>query len=129
MNLNRILVCVDGSGQADSATDVAASLAKKCDASLVILHVVETLPSGRLRQELDDFLSQRRGILTMDGILEACGRDVVEAAERRARENGIERVETVVAVGSAATQIVDVARARGIDLIVLGRRGQDTVTE
>jgi nucleotide-binding universal stress UspA family protein len=129
MNLDKILVGVDGSVQADSATDAAASLAKRCGASLVILHVVETIPSGSLRQELDDYLSQRRGILTQDEIHEAFGRDIVEAAERRARQMGVEELETVVAVGSAAAQIVDVAHARGIDLIVLGRRGRSTMTE
>jgi nucleotide-binding universal stress UspA family protein len=129
MNLDKILVGVDGSVQADSATDAAASLAKRCGASLVILHVVETIPSGSLRQELGDYLSQRRGILTQDEIHEAFGRDIVEAAERRARQMGVEQLETVVAVGSAAAQIVDVAHARGIDLIVLGRRGRSTMTE
>ena len=64
MNLDKILVGVDGSVRADSATDAAASLAKRCGALLVILHVVETIPSGPLRQELADYLSQRRGILT-----------------------------------------------------------------
>jgi nucleotide-binding universal stress UspA family protein len=129
MNLDKILVGVDGSVQADSATDAGASLAKRCGASLVILHVVEANPSGSLRQELDDYLSQRRGILTQDEIHEAFGRDIVEAAERRARQMGVEELETVVAVGSAAAQIVDVAHARGIDLIVLGRRGRSTMTE
>jgi nucleotide-binding universal stress UspA family protein len=129
MNLDKILVGVDGSVQADSATDAGASLAKRCGASLVILHVVETIPSGSLRQELGDYLSQRRGILTQDEIHEAFGRDIVEAAERRARQMGVEELETVVAVGSAAAQIVDVAHARGIDLIVLGRRGRSTMTE
>jgi len=129
MNLDKILVGVDGSVRADSATDAAASLAKRCGASLVILHVVETIPSGPLRQELADYLSQRRGILTQDEIKRGFGRDIVEAAERRARQMGAEQLETVVAVGSAAAQIVDVAHARGIDLIVLGRRGRGTMTE
>ena len=129
MNLDKILVGVDGSVRADSATDAAASLAKRCGALLVILHVVETIPSGPLRQELADYLSQRRGILTQDEIKRGFGRDIVEAAERRARQMGAEQLETVVAVGSAAAQIVDVAHARGIDLIVLGRRGRGTMTE
>src|SRR6516165_10402406 len=129
MNLDKILVGVDGSVRADSATDAAASLAKRCGALLVILHVVETIPSGPLRQELADYLSQRRGILTQDEIKRGFGRDIVEAAERRARQMGAEQLEMVVAVGSAAAQIVDVAHARGIDLIVLGRRGRGTMTE
>ena len=98
-------------------------------ASLIILHVVDTIPSGRLRQELDDFLSQGRGILTRDEIAKDSGRGIVEAAERRALQMGNEQVETVVAVGAAVAQIVDVAHARGIDLIVLGRRGQGTMSE
>jgi nucleotide-binding universal stress UspA family protein len=129
MNLDKILVCVDGSAQADSVTDVAASLAKKCGALLIILHVVETMPSGRLRPELDDFLSQRRGILTRDEIAKESGRHIVEAAERRARQMGGERLDTVVAIGATAAQIVDVAHARGIDLIVLGRRGHGRMGE
>ena len=65
----------------------------------------------------------------MDGILEGFGRDVVEAAKRRARQKGGEQLETVVAVGGAAAQIVSVAHARGVDVIVLGRRGHGTMTE
>ena len=129
MNLDKILVGVDGSVRADSATDAAASLAKRCGASLVILHVVETVPSGRLRQELEDYLSQRRGILTRDQIFETFGRDIVESAERRARQMGVEQLETVVAVGGAAEQIVHAAHVHGVDLIVLGRRGHGTMTE
>ena len=91
--------------------------------------MVDTIPSGRLRQELDDFLSQGRGILTRDEIAKDSGRGIVEAAERRALQMGNEQVETVVAVGAAVAQIVDVAHARGIDLIVLGRRGQGTMSE
>jgi hypothetical protein len=58
------------------------------------------IPSGRLRQELEDYLSQRRGILTQEQIFETFGRDIIEAAERRARQMGVERLETVVAVGA-----------------------------
>ena len=129
MNLDKILVAVDGSAQADSATDAAVTLAKRCGASLVILHVVETVPSGRLRQELEDYLSQRRGILTQDKIFETFGRDIVESAERRARQMGVEQLETVVAVGGAAAQIVHAAHVHGVDLIVLGRRGHGAMTE
>ena len=129
MNLDKILVCVDGSAQADSAIDAAASLAKRCGALLIMLHVAETVPSGRLRRELDDLLSQRRGILTWDEIAKDSGRHVVEAAECRARRIGVEQLDTVVAVGAAAAQIVDVAHARGIDLIVLGRRGHGAMGE
>jgi nucleotide-binding universal stress UspA family protein len=77
MNLNKILVCVDESVQADSVIDVAASLAKRCAASLIILHVVDTISSGRLRPELDDFLSRRRGILTRDEVSKSLSGNIV----------------------------------------------------
>ena len=82
-------------------------------------------------EPVDEFTALRApcGILTQDEIKRGFGRDIVEAAERRARQMGAEQLETVVAVGSAAAQIVDVAHARGIDLIVLGRRGRGTMTE
>ncbi len=44
-------------------------------------------------------------------------------------KRGGEQLETVVAVGGAAAQIVSVAHARGVDVIVLGRRGHGTITE
>jgi nucleotide-binding universal stress UspA family protein len=41
----------------------------------------------------------------------------------------VEQLETVAALGAAAAQIVDVAQARDVDLIVLGRPSRGTMAE
>ena len=82
-----------------------------------------------LAQGIGWLISTQRGIPTEQQIFEAFGRNIVEAAERRRRQLGVEQLETVVVVGDAATQIVYVAQDRGMDLVALGRRGRGTMAE
>jgi nucleotide-binding universal stress UspA family protein len=109
---DRILVPTDGSEAADAARDGAIAVAAATDATLHVLYVADTnQPSlARIEGEVRD-------------VLEGEGADVVEAAADRARRQGVEVVDDVIQGGPSRT-ILDYVDDRGIDLVVMGTRGQ-----
>ena len=129
MDICTVLVGVDGSTAADAATDVAVALARKCDGSLIVLHVVAPLPEGRLRNQLTEFVRMEHNELTEYEMQQNAGRDIVSKSEARARGSGLNQIESLVEVGDAAEQIVNMAGTRGVDVIVLGRRGRGTIAQ
>ncbi len=127
MKLQTILVAVDGSAHADAAVDCAAELAVRLDVSLIILHVVADIGQGRVRRELDNLARTEHREQTEYEMLQGYGRNIAAAAEERARKKGAPRVEALVEVGDPAATIVNEARSRDADLVILGRRGRGTL--
>jgi nucleotide-binding universal stress UspA family protein len=123
MTFKTVLVAVDGSTQATKTVEVAADVAKRYGAKLVVLHVVAPIFEGRERDELANLAHMEHMERTEYEMLQARGKAVVEAAELEARKRGIESVESLVEVGDPAHVIVNVSRMQRADLIVLGRRG------
>jgi nucleotide-binding universal stress UspA family protein len=109
---DRILVPTDGSEAADAALDGAIAVAAATDATLHVLYVADTnQPSlARIEGEVRD-------------VRDGEGADVVEAAADRARRQGVEVVDDVIQGGPSRT-ILDYVDDRGIDLVVMGTRGQ-----
>ena len=127
MTFKTILVALDGSKHAVSVADAAADLALRCDAKLLILHVVAPIFDGKVRNDLANLARMEHREQTEYEMLQGFGQDIVHSAELSARQKGVTRVEALVEVGDPAGVIVDVARARGADLIMLGRRGLGTL--
>lgn len=116
----KILVGVDGSDHALRAVDIAASLAKAYDASVFLISVY------RHHSPLESSLSMVRTSAkpeTPDAALSAHAKESLEVAARRLAEDGLEAAERIVRRGPPARTIVDVARRRGVDAVVLGSRG------
>ena len=93
------------------------------------MHVVAPLPEGRLRNELNEFVCMEHHELTEYEMLQNAGRDIVSKSETRVRESGLNQIESLVEVGDAAERIVNMAGARNVDVIVLGRRGRGTIAQ
>ncbi|ELZ23200.1 universal stress protein 1 [Halosimplex carlsbadense 2-9-1] len=106
-----ILFPTDGSDAAESALTVAIAAADADDATLHVLYVADTNQPS---------LANVRGQVT--DVLEGEGRDIVEEAAARARNAGVETVDEVVQGGPSRT-ICDYVDERGIDLVVMGTRG------
>jgi nucleotide-binding universal stress UspA family protein len=123
MTFKIILVALDGSKHATSTAAAAIDLARHCDAKLVILHVVAPIFDGRVRNELANLARMEHREQTEYEMLQGYGQDIVQSAEQSARQSGVRQIEALVEVGDPARVIVDMARAREADLIVLGRRG------
>ncbi len=114
----RICCPIDFSDASHAAMEVAADLARRCGASLVLLHAYPipgyTFPDGsvvaspRMMQELADQAQKH---------LEEWR---VEAEQLV----GAPRVRAEKAVGEPAAEIVSFARSAGVDLLVLGTHGR-----
>jgi nucleotide-binding universal stress UspA family protein len=120
--IERILVAVDGSDNAVRAAQVAAVLAEKFNAELIVCHAVET-PFRSFAQHgisfpknlLDEYLTAARGDAKkiVDKVIQTAVPDRVKTM-RVIQEN----------VFSVVEAIVNLAEERKVDLIVIGTRGQ-----
>jgi nucleotide-binding universal stress UspA family protein len=106
-----IVVATDGSGSARRAVDVALDLAKRFDAAVHCLYVVDegkvTSSPERLREEMRSALEER-------------GREAV-AAVRAATDR---EVQTGIEAGRPASVIDEYAREVDADMVAMGTRGR-----
>ena len=126
MAIKTILVAVDGSTQATKATEIAADLAQRCGAKLVVLHVVSSI-FGDERAKLAELARVEHMERTEYEMLQERGRAIIQAAEFSVRQKELTSVEPIVEVGDPAGVIVSMPRARSADLVVIGRRGRGTL--
>ena len=119
MTITRILVPTDFSADANAAFDYALALARKFDAPVHLVHVVEDpLAAGVWSSEI--YTAEIAGLQV----------NLVRDAEQRLRRSVPDTAGTVsteVRTGNAAKQIVDAARETHADLIVMGTRGRTGV--
>ncbi|SIS00876.1 universal stress protein [Natronorubrum thiooxidans] len=106
-----LLLATDGSEGARQATTHAIELASQLDATLHIVSVSEDGPHS----------SEKQDQLRTDPEDEAT--QALEEAERASADAGLETT-TTVRHGVAQEEIVDVAEAEAIDLIVMGTHGR-----
>ena len=148
--MERILVALDGSDHAKRALDVACDLAKAHDGSLLLVNVIGDRPPSEDERRLAEieFSSEIRRIPDLASVLEAGGRfeslvpsvqeryyaaastarhgmadGLLGEGQSRARERGVDVVETLVVEGDPAERVLQVARDREADMIVMGSRG------
>jgi nucleotide-binding universal stress UspA family protein len=115
-HFRRLLVGYDGSAQSEKAVDMALSLAECLDATVLIFAVARP-PEPPTSVELEAVLDDAREHF------EEGFKKIIE----RAREHNVD-VQTGMAVGHPAEQIIHRAEADGIDLIILGRRGRSMIS-
>lgn len=147
--IKTILVPTDGSSHANMAIALAAELAEKFGARLVIMHVllrhaseseIEALSTenkmpASLAKKFDDLREAYLKIvatyyeagpvpvLVPDDILNEVGELLLGNARQLAEAKGVKDVTTLLADGAAADKIVAVAEKENADMIVMGSRG------
>jgi len=113
----KILVPVDFSAHSAQAVRMAASIARRYEASLEIIHVYEPLayplPEGYV------MLTQKQ----LDTLFAELERQLRLAQEAAVAEGALQ-VETHARQGLAVAEICDFARDGGFDLIVMGTHGR-----
>jgi len=103
-----ILVPVDGSTAGDQAIAVAADLAKRSRAQMHLLYVIEMPRSMALDATVEGELQHAEAIL--------------ERAEAVAKSYGVSPTGDLVQARQAGHAIVDEARERGVDVVIMGVR-------
>jgi nucleotide-binding universal stress UspA family protein len=146
--MQRILVALDGSEHSDKALDLAIDIAGKYGAELVLLHVMsdKQLTDGERylaeTEYVDDLLASLEAPVMSSGdsrqraervlryysdvarrFCQAIGDQLMSRARDRAREKGVQQMQTVLEEGDPANTILQVAKRRQADMIFLGSRG------
>ena len=116
---SKILVAIHESTKSeDKAVDSATRIAKDYDAILVVLYVVQTqtnLDSVTVPSHVIDFKKQAQAYLTK----------ILEKIHKHGETENIVKVKTeIIASIKIAAAIVDYAKDKHIDLIVVGPRGR-----
>lgn len=118
---DKVLVAYDGSRGAHGALEKAAALCKLCGAEMVVLTVY------RHHSILEASLSMVRGSTetgaNLDDAMRQASREAAEHAKARALELGVGEVHAFIKGGPSARTIVNFAKDKGCDLIVVGSRG------
>ena|SRR5262249_49924934 len=127
MDIQKILVPIDYSGDAYQALQCGASLAEKYGAQVILLHAIPkaelTSPTASSYKEMSP------GIWTKHPIMIDLQVKARVELHLFAYKNfkGCMPVHVKVAVGKPAEEIVRVAREEGVDLIVMGTHGRTGV--
>jgi nucleotide-binding universal stress UspA family protein len=112
-----ILVGTDGSSAAGAAVQRAVQLAEAFGCRLLIVSAYAPGPT-KTGPAADAEAESSWAINARDETLE-----LLRAAERVARDEGIEAVETFARVGDGADAILDIAEEQRCELIVVGHTG------
>lgn len=123
---NRILVPTDGSDGAATAAGYALQLSEIFDSTIVALHVLDVrLIEGPILQTIGSMWGDIPLPVHQEGVtrtLRERGGALLEDLARRAQEAG-RPIETSLEIGIVPEVIVE--RARSVDLVVMGRRGEN----
>ncbi|HKA43466.1 MAG TPA: universal stress protein [Burkholderiales bacterium] len=116
----RILVPLDGSSTSERGLEQAIKLASERRATLYLLHVVD---EQVLTQSIDADAATVDSLL---GSLRNSGRKILDDARARARKRRLRSTPVLVEnmLRSVADVIVEQARKRRADLIVMGTHGR-----
>lgn len=150
--INKLLLAVDGSANAQRATDVAGELAAKLNAELFIVHVLmHGRPSAELvhMAEVEHIVKEAHTVVSpcisyvtgshpelLGGhpddprtprIITAIGDQIVRIAKARCLDQGAKTVKTAVRSGDFAEEILTAAEEFGVEMIVVGSRGLGTI--
>ena len=107
----KLLVAYDGSSQAEKAYSLALDIASKFSAQMIVLSVAQ-IPEPPLTIEKDKVLENTRTYY----------QPYFKKMKEKAEAAGL-RLSFVIRLGYAAEEIVDLAKAEGVDGIVMGHLG------
>ncbi|MGI9412228.1 MAG: universal stress protein [Hyphomicrobiales bacterium] len=149
--MHTIIAATDGSDHGRRAVDMASDLAAKFDANLILMHVAEPrkvtpqesqMVEAEYATELHQYphlaseeqlgswdragigMFIRRQTEASEIMLRVIGQGLLNKAKARAAEKGVAHVEAVLRENATpAEAILEAAKEKGADMIVLGSRG------
>jgi nucleotide-binding universal stress UspA family protein len=123
MTLKKILVPVDFSEGAEPAIAMAAMMARKFGASVELLHVWQPPPLVPLPVVVVPSSPESQPINLEELARSTAGTQMKDLATRL-RDQGVTEVQSRVAIGTPAHEIVDLAELGHFDLVVMGTHGR-----
>lgn len=117
-----VLVGTDGSESSFRAVDRAAAVARDTGATLLLACAYRPM-SAREVQDAADALGGES--YKVSGSTPA--EDVLRDAADRARSFGVENVDTIAVEGDPVDQLIEIVKARKVDLVVIGNRGLNSL--
>jgi nucleotide-binding universal stress UspA family protein len=121
---DKILVAIDGSEPSLHALEVAAKIALDNEAELTILTVAPYPPPMFTEEAMPTYLPQYQ-----DDLRESYKKMLDKTNKELLEEYPDIRSVPIVMEGSAAKMITDAAKAREVDLIVVGSRGTSGIID
>jgi nucleotide-binding universal stress UspA family protein len=119
--LKGILVATDGSDHARRAIELASDMAVQYGAALYLLHVVS---ETEIPEEVLKYIRVEKFEEPPERVyLQKVGEGIIAAAEKEARGKGVKEVQSMVLQGDPAEVIINFAREKGVNMIMLGSRG------
>lgn len=119
-NSKGILVATDGSEPSQRAVERAAALAAAAGQPLYIVNVIRDM---QFPQALSRMAEVERLVGTRSDVLNYVAQKILKDAKQAASKAGAKSVELLTANGDPATCILETAKSKGADLIVVGTRG------
>jgi len=113
-----MLVAVDGSKSSKKAFDKSVFLAQKCNSKLYVVHVVLDWEYGGDSAATFELIDELR----------AKGSELLEQCKKQALQSSVQ-VETVLEQGDYAHEIIEVAKRKDCELIIMGSRGMSPIKE
>lgn len=123
--MEMILLAVDGSDHSRRAAWLAGELSAALDARVLVVNVVSdrTMLTPATAGAILEYARIEKVAITQREIMQAFGADRVEEAAKLVRDAGGQVDDTEVLVGAPAQEIARLADDRGVDCVVMGRRG------
>lgn len=115
-----LVVAVDGSEHSDKSIDFAADYALKHGSKLLVLHVFR---AQRIPDNTHSLIKPTMHPEPSEVQLKDLAHKIVDYACERIRQHGVTAVAGFVQKGPIARSIVEFAKARQADAIVIGNRG------
>ncbi len=119
--LEKILLATDGSASSRKALEFAVEMAARYDAQVYILHVISTM---EIPLDILEYISAEDIEDSPASVyLEKVGSKIIQQSERECKATGCENVHTIVLRGDPADTIIEFAKEKGSDVIIMGSRG------
>ncbi|MHC5269089.1 universal stress protein [Enterococcus sp. LJL98] len=116
----KILVALDGSVQSEKAFKESIEIAKRNAATLYLTWIINDIELTTSAYSFAKLLTEEQAFVE----------DFMVKKVQELKDEGIEKVETIVEIGSPKRKIaVDVPDEYGIDLIIMGSTGKGAITQ
>jgi nucleotide-binding universal stress UspA family protein len=116
--VKKILVALDGSKHSKKAVELAVDISRIWNAEVYLIHVME---KKNIPPEFGEYAKSEQ--VEPSNYFSWVAEKILNEAESRFRDIGIEKIECLYEIGNPADKIIEEAHKKNVDLIIMGSRG------